>query len=97
MSSGDAHSDRQTLGRALVALRIQSGLSQKQLAALAASDHTYLSRLEHGRIDVGWSTLLRLLRALDVDLSRFVVAVIEAEAGGEPGRRRIDQQRLPRD
>jgi transcriptional regulator with XRE-family HTH domain len=72
---------------ALRKLREASGLTQQALAERAASDHTYISRLEHGRIDVGWSTLLRLLRVLGADLHGLADAISEQAPAST--RRRI--------
>jgi transcriptional regulator with XRE-family HTH domain len=68
------------LGQALRELRTYAGLTQQQLAQRAASDYTYISRVERGRIDIGWSTLLRLLRALDASLGDLVDAIEHQEA-----------------
>jgi transcriptional regulator with XRE-family HTH domain len=57
------------LGRALRELRDRAGLSQTGLAAKADTAHTYVSRVEHGRIDLRWRTLFRLLDALDATVS----------------------------
>jgi transcriptional regulator with XRE-family HTH domain len=70
------------LGQALRELRTDAGLTQLDLAERAGSDDTYVSRLEHGRIDLGWSTLLRLLRALDVTLVQLADAI---ERQSRPG------------
>jgi transcriptional regulator with XRE-family HTH domain len=59
----------QALGRALRELRDRAGLSQTGLAARAGTGHTYVSRVEHGRIDLRWRTLVRLLNALDATVS----------------------------
>jgi transcriptional regulator with XRE-family HTH domain len=77
--SDSASDDRRALGLALRRLREASGLTQQALAERADSDHTYLSRLEHGRIDVGWSTLQRLLRVLGADLRRLQRAIDEVQ------------------
>jgi hypothetical protein len=51
------------------------------LAERAASDYTYVSRVERGRIDIGWSTLLRLVRALDANLGELVDAIERQQSG----------------
>jgi transcriptional regulator with XRE-family HTH domain len=53
------------LGRALRELRKRAGLTQKELGARAGADATYLSQVETGQRDIRWSTVTRLLRALD--------------------------------
>lgn len=46
------------------------GLSQSELGARANVSRAQIDRLENGRIsDIGFLTLARILRALDLDLS----------------------------
>lgn len=71
MTDDSANADRLSLGRVLREFREEAGLTQKGLAARSKTDDTYISRVEHGRIDVGWSTLLRLLRAAEKDLRQL--------------------------
>jgi transcriptional regulator with XRE-family HTH domain len=61
--------DQQILGAALRALRERAGLTQEQFGERAGMDATYLSQLEHGHRGVRWATVMRMLRALDFDLS----------------------------
>jgi transcriptional regulator with XRE-family HTH domain len=68
MSLDAGDNDAEALGAALRRLRERAGLTQQQLAEHARSDHTYVSRVERGRIDVGWTVLLRYLRAMDASL-----------------------------
>ncbi len=75
MADDSANADRQSLGRALRGFREEAGLTQKDLAARSKTDDTYISRVEHGRIDIGWSTLLKLLRAADKDLRQLADAL----------------------
>jgi transcriptional regulator with XRE-family HTH domain len=60
---------KRSVGAALRELRRRAGITQTELAARADTDGTYISHLEHGRIDIKWSTLERLLTALDADLN----------------------------
>jgi transcriptional regulator with XRE-family HTH domain len=53
------------LGAALRELRNRAGLTQKQLGARAGTDDTYLSQVEGGHRDIRWSTVTRLLLALN--------------------------------
>jgi transcriptional regulator with XRE-family HTH domain len=66
------------LGRALRDLRISAGLTQAQVAANADLDAPYLSRVESGERDLRWSTVVRLLDALGVDLHRLAEAIERA-------------------
>lgn len=75
MADDSANADRHALGRVLREFRQEAGLTQRDLAARSKTDDTYISRVEHGRIDVGWSTLLRLLRAADKDLRQLAEAL----------------------
>jgi transcriptional regulator with XRE-family HTH domain len=55
-------------GEHLRALRKGAGLSQRELAARAGIDFTYLSKIENGRVDPpGETTLRALARALGAD------------------------------
>jgi transcriptional regulator with XRE-family HTH domain len=63
------------LGRALRDLRLRAGLTQAQVAAKAAVDAPYLSRVESGGRDLRWSTVVRLLHALGNDLRQLADAI----------------------
>lgn len=54
-------------------------MTQKQLAERSDTDDTYISRVENGRIDIGWSTLMRLLEALGSDLHQLAQAIKQQE------------------
>ena len=55
-------------GDHLRGLRKQAGLSQRELAAQAGIDFTYLSKIENGRVDPpGEATMRAIARALGVD------------------------------
>jgi DNA-binding XRE family transcriptional regulator len=71
----DEDADKRALGEALRELRTRAGLTQEQLAEVAGADPTYLSQLEKGRRDTRWTTITRLLRALNatvVDLGAMI-------------------------
>ncbi len=70
----------QTLGRGLRALREHAGMTQNDLAARAGTNAAALSHIEHGQRDARWSTLARLLAALDADLHQLADAITAAEA-----------------
>ncbi|HTU78343.1 MAG TPA: helix-turn-helix transcriptional regulator [Solirubrobacteraceae bacterium] len=71
--------DLAVLGQALRVLRERAGTTQARLAAVLQMDPTYVSRIEHGRRGVQWLTVLRFLRALDVDLHQLADAMTEVE------------------
>jgi transcriptional regulator with XRE-family HTH domain len=79
--NGKARVERRSLGAALRVLREQAGITQRELAERAGSDAPYVSRIERGAIDVGWSLLLRLLDALGSDLHQLADAIERAERG----------------
>jgi len=60
------------VGRAIRTLRIQRGLTQRQLAAKADVEVTWLSRLERGHANPSLDTLRRLAQALGVRLSKLI-------------------------
>jgi transcriptional regulator with XRE-family HTH domain len=66
---------QRALGRALRELRDRAGLTQKELGARAGADDTYLSQVEGGHRDIRWSTVTRLLRALDATIGDLATAV----------------------
>lgn len=73
--STDADAGKLALGAALRELRRRAKVTQAELAAKANTDDTYISHLEHGRIDIKWSTLERVLRALDLSLNDLTAEI----------------------
>jgi transcriptional regulator with XRE-family HTH domain len=65
----DAARDQAILGAALRALRERAGLTQEQFGERAGMDATYLSQLENGHRGIRWATVMRMLRALNLDLT----------------------------
>lgn len=59
-------------GRVLREARLQKGLSQDRLAALADFDRTYPSLLERGLRSPTLAMILRLSQALDINASLLV-------------------------
>jgi transcriptional regulator with XRE-family HTH domain len=72
------------LGRALRELRIRAGLTQKEPGARAGANDTYLSQIETGQRDIRWSTITRLLHALDATLADLAVQVELQKSAGRP-------------
>jgi transcriptional regulator with XRE-family HTH domain len=70
--------DSVALGRGLRLLRERRGISQERLAELISSNAASLSRIEAGRRDVLWSSVTRLLGAMDADLHGLADAMDEA-------------------
>jgi transcriptional regulator with XRE-family HTH domain len=71
MDDETTQDDRHALGSALRELRLREGITQKEMTEREGLDETYISRVEHGRIDVKWTTLIRFLRVLRVDLHQL--------------------------
>jgi len=64
-----AAAEARRVGARLAALRARRGLSGKDLAERAGIAPQSLSRIEHGRHDLAFSTLQRLLAAMDYGLA----------------------------
>mgnify|MGYP000084150050 CR=1 FL=1 len=80
MSQDSAESDvLVSLGRAVAAARHAAGLTQKEFAEKVGMDRVTVARTETGRIDVPYSTLVRLAAGLGVPLVKLV-----GDATGEP-------------
>jgi predicted transcriptional regulator len=70
---------RRALGRALRELRKQVGITQKELGSRASANDTYISQVETGQRDIRWSTVTRLLIALDLTVIDLAAAVERQE------------------
>jgi transcriptional regulator with XRE-family HTH domain len=84
MTDKTPDSEQQNLGRALRELRERARITQKDMHAREGLDETYISRVEHGRIDVKWSTLARFLRVLGADLHQLADAIAKSKRQGPP-------------
>jgi transcriptional regulator with XRE-family HTH domain len=73
---------QRALGRALRELRRRAGLTQKELGLRAGADDTYLSQVETGQRDIRWSTVTRLLHALDATLADLAAEVERQASAG---------------
>lgn len=51
--------------------RLRKGLSQKQLAAALETSQAQIAKLESGRVDPQYPTMLKLMNALDLDANRL--------------------------
>ena len=76
------------IGAAVRQLRYDRNLTQRQLAAKADVEPTWISRLELGHANPSLATLHRLANALGVPLSQLIAL---SEEQGEPPRARIDR------
>ena len=64
--------DLRRFGERLRKFRLQAGLSQARLAALAETKATYISDLEHGRTPPSMKMAIRLADALGVSVDALV-------------------------
>lgn len=67
--------EHRLFGRAVQRLRREAGLTQEQLAARIGISGRYVQEIESGRRGARWGTVVRLLRALDVDLRQLGGAI----------------------
>jgi transcriptional regulator with XRE-family HTH domain len=63
--------DQRALGRAVNSLRVERGLSQRQLATATGLQHSWISHVEHGRRNPSWSNVVRLAAGLGVSVSKL--------------------------
>jgi transcriptional regulator with XRE-family HTH domain len=63
--------DQAALGRAVLAIRAEKGLSQVQLAQATGFRQSWLSDTEHGRRNPSWSNVIRLATGLGVSVSEL--------------------------
>ncbi|AZA63107.1 XRE family transcriptional regulator [Chryseobacterium indoltheticum] len=61
-----------TVGNALKKKRKEKGLTQRQLADRAEIDRSKISDMENGKEDFQFSTLLKLCRALDMNVAEIL-------------------------
>jgi transcriptional regulator with XRE-family HTH domain len=69
----------QKLARALRSLRELRGITQEDLAHAADVTTTALSRIEGGKANPTWTTLARILDALNASLTELEAALARAK------------------
>jgi len=69
LDAPDAARDQAILGATIRALRERAALTQEEFGLRVGMDATYLSQLENGHRGIRWATVMRILRALDLDLT----------------------------
>jgi transcriptional regulator with XRE-family HTH domain len=74
---------QEALGEAIRRLRLERGLTQRQLADAADVNETWISHIEAGRTNPAWGTVTRLAAALDLTVSQLA-AVAEGLADRSP-------------
>jgi HTH-type transcriptional regulator / antitoxin HipB len=78
---------------ALRAARERKGLSQRALSAKAGIPQSYISRIEHGMVDLQLSSLIELARVLDLEVMtvpRKLVPAVEAVVRGHASSSQAD-------
>lgn len=65
--------DYRRIGRRIVEIRKEKGVSQTQLGDLTGLTNSYLSYIENGRKKPSLETLIRIAEALDVTLDRILL------------------------
>lgn len=81
--------EHEALGRAVVELREEAGLTQEQLAERMGTTFTRVGLLERGETDPRYTTLRRLARGLGIRMASLTDRVehLHEEAEGETGSR----------
>jgi transcriptional regulator with XRE-family HTH domain len=57
------------LGTSVRKFRLSKGMSQEKLGSISGIDRTYISSLERGKRNPSFLVLLRIVKALEVELS----------------------------
>jgi transcriptional regulator with XRE-family HTH domain len=63
---------RVALGRRVRQLRLEKNLSQEELADRAGMNRTHPGMIENAKVDVQFSTLVRIALVLEITLSHFL-------------------------
>jgi transcriptional regulator with XRE-family HTH domain len=79
---GRRHEPQEALGRAILQLRDERGLTQAALARAADTDNTRISHLENGRTNPAWGTVRRIAAALGVPVSELAALAERLEREG---------------
>lgn len=69
--------DPKIVGEVIARYRMEKGITQEVLSGLSAIGRTHLSAIERGERKPTLETLYRISLALDVKMSRIVVAIEE--------------------
>lgn len=71
MKSREISEAHVVFGATIRRLRLSKGLSQEQLADLAQLDRTYIGGIERGERNVSLTNIVRLSKAINVDVRTF--------------------------
>ena len=64
--------EKQSLGARIVEARKARGVSQRQRALMTGTSRSYLWKIEIGTADVGIDLLIRIARALDLNVRDLI-------------------------
>jgi transcriptional regulator with XRE-family HTH domain len=67
----DQAPDAAALGRAVLAVRTEKGISQMQLAEATGFMQSWISQVERGRRNPSWNNVARLAEGLDVSVAEL--------------------------
>jgi transcriptional regulator with XRE-family HTH domain len=73
--------DAAALGRAVQAIRAETGISQVQLSENTGLMQSWISHVEHGRRNPSWSNVVRLAEGLGVSVSELAARAEAQEPG----------------
>ena len=79
----EARAHFREIARLLIKYRVDHGLTQEELARKVGTSHSQISRIESGRHQTSFWTLLRIAHALDL---RMVVGFEGSDRQGKPRR-----------
>lgn len=71
-TSFQRHPSLIALGEAIRELRKEQGISQEKLALLADIDRGYIGRVERGQNNVAILTLIKIAKALNIEVAQLV-------------------------
>ena len=64
--------EKRAIGSRIRAERTRCGISQRQLALMTGTSRSYLWKIETGAADVGIDVLIRIAKALDVQVRDLI-------------------------
>ena len=71
MQSSFTHSSKAIIGQRIKFFRQKSNLSQEELGYLINTDRQYVSKLEHGKKNMTFNNLDKIIKALNCTPSEF--------------------------
>lgn len=71
-ADGISEQQRKEFGASLRAARLDAGLKQSDLANMTGIDQKYISKIEHGSVNLTLDTMALLAQALGLDVKVFL-------------------------